>query len=65
MPRPPRDRSRRRLTAALSFALVALGTAVIARTLAGGIGGALGLLLGPLLVLAGGLRLYLVLRRQG
>jgi hypothetical protein len=41
---------------------VVLGLAVIARTIAAGVGGGLGLLLGCLLVLAGGLRLYLASR---
>jgi hypothetical protein len=38
---------------------IILGFAVIARTVAAGVGGGLGLLLGGLLVLAGALRLYL------
>jgi hypothetical protein len=46
----------------LAAVLVVLGLAVIARTVAAGIGGGLGLLLGALLVLAGGLRLYLARR---
>ena len=50
---------RRRGTAALSFVLVGLGIAVIARTIQGGVGGGLGLLLGGMLVAAGLLRLYL------
>jgi len=37
---------------------IALGLALIARTVAAGVGGGLGLLLGALLVLAGTLRLY-------
>jgi hypothetical protein len=41
---------------------IVLGLAVIARTVAAGVGGGLGLLLGGLLVLAGGLRLYLARR---
>lgn len=49
-------------TAALSVLLVALGLAVIARAIAAGVGGGLGLLLGGLLVLAGALRLYLSTR---
>jgi hypothetical protein len=44
----------------LALLLVALGLAVIVRTLAAGVGGGLGLLLGALLVLAGAGRLYLV-----
>ncbi len=52
------------MTVALSWLLVVLGLAVIVRTIAAGVGGGLGLLLGTLLVLAGGLRLYLS-RRLG
>ena len=51
------------MTVALSWLLVALGLAVIVRTIAAGVGGGLGLLLGALLVLAGGLRLYLSRQR--
>ena len=47
------------MSAALGWLLVGLGAAVIARTVAAGIGGGLGLLLGGLLVLAGAARLYL------
>jgi hypothetical protein len=47
------------VTAALAWLLVVLGLIVIARTIAAGVGGGLGLLLGALLILAGGLRLYL------
>lgn len=39
--------------------LIALGIAVLVRTVVEGVGGGLGLLLGALLVLAGALRLYL------
>jgi hypothetical protein len=49
-------------TVALAAVLIVLGLAVIARTVAAGVGGGLGLLLGALLVLAGGLRLYLARR---
>jgi hypothetical protein len=49
----------------LSAVLIVLGLAVIVRTLAEGIGGGLGLLLGALLLLAGGLRLYLQRRYRG
>jgi hypothetical protein len=52
------------VTVALSWLLVVLGLAVIVRTIPAGGGGGLGLLLGALLVLAGGLRLYLS-RRVG
>jgi hypothetical protein len=47
----------------LSAVLVLLGVAIIVRTLAAGVGGGLGLLLGSLFVLAGGLRLYLQRQR--
>jgi hypothetical protein len=46
-------------TLVLSGLLVALGVAIIIRTIAAGVGGGLGLLIGALLILAGGLRLYL------
>jgi hypothetical protein len=52
------------VTVALSWLLVVLGLAVIVRTIAAGVGGGLGLLLGALLILAGGLRIYLS-RRLG
>ncbi len=52
----------RGVTILLSALLVALGVIVIGRTLAAGIGGGLGLLLGALLVAAGASRLYLSLR---
>jgi hypothetical protein len=42
--------------------MIGLGLAVIVRTVAEGVGGGLGLLLGGLLVVAGTLRLYLSLR---
>jgi hypothetical protein len=48
-----------RVNAVLAWLLVALGAIVVVRTIAGGVGGGLGLLLGALLLLAGGLRLYL------
>jgi hypothetical protein len=51
------------VTVALSWLLVLLGAVVIVRTIAAGVGGGLGLLLGALLVLAGGLRLYLSRQR--
>jgi hypothetical protein len=47
------------ITSVLSGVLVLLGLAIIVRTVAAGVGGGLGLLLGVMLVLAGGLRLYL------
>jgi hypothetical protein len=53
---------RNRATAALSLLLVVLGLAVIARTVAAGVGGGLGLVLGGMLVAAGALRFYLSTR---
>lgn len=47
------------MTVALACLMIALGVAVVVRTLAAGVGGGLGLVLGVLLILAGGLRLYL------
>ena len=47
------------MTVALAWVMIALGVAVVVRTLAAGVGGGLGLVLGVLLVLGGGLRLYL------
>jgi hypothetical protein len=47
------------MTVALAWLMIALGVAVVVRTLAAGLGGGLGLVLGVLLILAGGLRLYL------
>jgi hypothetical protein len=47
------------VSVALAWLVVALGVIVIVRTIMAGVGGGLGLLLGALLVLAGGLRLYL------
>jgi hypothetical protein len=46
-------------TLILSGLLVAIGIAILIRTLAAGVGGGLGLLIGALFVLAGGLRIYL------
>src|SRR5581483_7336387 len=65
--RPDRSREaagrvRRGGTVGLSILLVGLGIAVIARTVAAGVGGGLGLLLGGMLVAAGSLRLYLSLK---
>jgi hypothetical protein len=53
---------RTRATAGLSLLMVGLGVAVIARTVAAGIGGGLGLVLGGMLVAAGALRFYLSTR---
>jgi len=47
---------------AISLVLVALGLAIVGRTIAAGVGGGLGLLLGSLLVLVGAGRLYLASR---
>ncbi len=41
---------------------MAMGAAIVARTISLGVGGGLGLLIGGLLVLGGALRLYLVSR---
>ncbi|MGH3079687.1 MAG: hypothetical protein ACRDNH_00935 [Gaiellaceae bacterium] len=51
------------ITFALSGLLVMLGAAIIVRTIVGGIGGGLGLLIGALFILAGGARLYLQRQR--
>ena len=47
---------------ALPLLVVALGVAVVVRTLALGVGGGLGLVLGGLLIAAGAARLYLTRR---
>lgn len=47
------------ITLVFSTLLVLLGVAIVVRTLAAGIGGGLGLLIGVLFILAGGARLYL------
>ena len=47
------------LTRILSVLMIALGVGVIVRTVAAGLGGGLGIVLGVLLILAGALRLYL------
>ena len=44
---------------ALAVLMIALGVAAIVRTVAAGVGGGLGLLIGALLIVAGVLRLYL------
>ena len=46
----------------LSVILIVLGVGLIVRTIAGGVGGGLGLFLGGLLIVAGVLRLYLSTR---
>jgi hypothetical protein len=52
------------ITSVFSTLLVVLGLAILVRTIAGGVGGGLGLLIGTLFILAGGARLY-VQRRSG
>jgi hypothetical protein len=52
------------LTVALSVLLIALGAAAVVRTILLGVGGGLGILLGTLLIAAGGARLYLAKRMQ-
>jgi hypothetical protein len=51
--------------ALLAIVVVGLGIVVIVRTIALGVGGGLGLLLGGLLVLGGALRLYLLTAWRG
>jgi hypothetical protein len=48
---------------AFSCVVIAMGIAIVVRTLSLGTGGGLGLLIGGLLILGGALRLYLVTRR--
>lgn len=55
----------RRARIASSLLIVGIGVAIVARTVALGIGGGLGLLIGGLLVLGGGLRLYMVSAWRG
>lgn len=45
--------------------LIALGIGLIVRTIAGGVGGGVGLFVGALLIVAGVLRLYLSTRVRG
>ena len=47
------------MSVALAWLMIVLGAAVIVRTVAAGVGGGLGLVLGTLLLLAGVIRLYL------
>lgn len=47
------------MSRALALLLIVLGVAVVIRTALAGVGGGLGLLLGGLLIVAGGGRLYL------
>jgi hypothetical protein len=51
-------------TTVFSGLLVLLGLAIIVRTVAAGVGGGLGLLIGALFIVAGGLRLYLQRQRH-
>lgn len=55
----------RRAKVAFSALIVALGVAIVVRTIALGVGGGLGLLIGGLLVLGGALRLYMVSAWRG
>jgi hypothetical protein len=48
-----------RVSRVVAVVIVGLGLAVIGRTIAAGVGGGVGLLLGGILVLAGCARLYL------
>jgi hypothetical protein len=50
----------RRVPVVLAVVVMVLGVAVVARTVAAGVGGGLGLLLGGLMILGGALRLYLL-----
>jgi hypothetical protein len=52
------------ITFVLSGLLIALGAAIIVRTVADGIGGGLGLLIGALFIFAGGARIYLQRRMR-
>ena len=47
------------MTRVLALAVLVLGVAVVVRTVAAGVGGGLGLLVGGLLIAAGAGRLYL------
>ena len=58
-------RRARNLPVALAAAVVVLGIAVVARTVAAGVGGGLGLLLGGLMILGGALRIYLLRSWRG
>jgi hypothetical protein len=51
------------ITYVLSGLLVVLGVVIVIQTLAAGVGGGLGLLIGALFILAGALRLYLQKQR--
>ena len=58
-------RGGRNLPVALAAAVVVLGVAVVARTVAAGVGGGLGLLLGGLMILGGALRIYMLRSWRG
>ena len=49
----------------LAGLMIVLGIVVVVRTIAAGVGGGIGLILGALLILAGALRLYLSSRLRG
>jgi len=51
------------IAAVLSGILVVLGIVIVVRSIAAGVGGGLGLLIGALFIVAGGARLYL--QRRG
>ena len=53
-------RGARSVPVALAVVVVILGVAVVARTVAAGVGGGLGLLLGGLMIVGGALRIYLL-----
>ncbi len=53
-------RAARTVPLALAVVVVVLGVAVVARTVAAGVGGGLGLLLGGLMIVGGALRIYLL-----
>jgi hypothetical protein len=53
-------RGARTVPLALAVVVVVLGVAVVARTVAAGVGGGLGLLLGGLMIVGGALRIYLL-----
>jgi hypothetical protein len=47
------------ITVVFSWVMVALGVAIVVRSITAGVGGGLGLVLGTLFILAGAARLYL------
>ena len=53
-------RGARTIPLGLAVVVVVLGVAVVARTVAAGVGGGLGLLLGGLMIVGGALRIYLL-----